>query len=307
MSNKNAFANILAAVSKMKEGGSSSYQDEKDKYWSCETDKVGNGQATIRFLPTADGEGIPFVRKYSHGFKIGAKWYIDDCRTTIGETCPVCEANSELWNTGDKENQEIVRKRKRKLSFISNIYVVSDPKNPDNEGKVFMFKYGKKIFDKIMDKMQPEFEDEEAVNPFDLETGCDFRLKIRRVEGYANYDKSEFAPVKDRADEVQPLIDAGIEDIQLLIAPEKFTAYDAQKKRMVGVLNALGGASKPEEDDDAAFIKKANAVKQKVDLEDDDIPFDVTPQKPKKSAPVVKAPAEDDDDMSFFRNLANED
>jgi hypothetical protein len=302
----NAFANILAAVSKMKEGSGGSYKDEKDKYWSCEQDKAGNGQATIRFLPALSDDGVPFVRKYSHGFKIGGKWYIDDCRTTIGETCPVCEANSVLWDTGIKENQEIVRQRKRKLSFISLVYIVSDPKNPENEGKVFLFKYGKKIFDKIMDKMQPQFDDEEAVNPFDLETGCDFRLKIRKVEGFANYDKSEFAPVKNRNDEVRPIMDAGVEDIAVLVLPEKFTAYDAQKKRLNGVLNALAGATKPEEDSDADFVRKAKAATAKPAFDEDDIPFDTTPQKPK--APVkAAAPVDDDSYMEFFRNLANED
>lgn len=305
--NKNAFSNILNAVNKMKEGAG--FNNDKDKYWSCETDKAGNGQATIRFLPSKDGESLPFVRKYSHGFQVGAKWFIDDCRTTIGDNCPVCEANNDLWNTGVKENQEIVRKRKRKQSFIANILVVSDPKNPDNEGKVFMFKFGKKIFDKIVDKMQPEFEDEEAINPFDPNEGCDFKLKIRRVEGYANFDKSEFGDKKDRSDEIEAVLD-DMEDLQDLIAPEKFKSYADQKKRLDAVLGAVKGGSRAVEDEevddeDLAFLKKASSKPQKP--ADEEPPFEVEDKKPSPSKAKPAASSDDDEDMDFFRNLADED
>lgn len=309
---KNAFANILSAVNKMKEG--SSYSSDKDKYWSCETDKAGNGQAVIRFLPSKDGESLPFVRRYSHGFKVGSKWFIDSCRTTLGESCPVCESNGELWNSGNKEDQEIARKRKRKLSFITNILVVSDPKNPDNEGKVFLFKFGKKIFDKIVDKMQPEFDDEDPINPFDPEEGCDFKLKIRQVEGYANFDKSEFSSTSDRSKEISKILE-DIEDLQELVSPDKFTSYADQQKRLNGVLGIGGKAKKEESDedevdeDDLAFLKKAAAKSKKDEVIEEDVPFDVDVKKeePKKKPKPPVTDDEDDFDSDFFKSLAEDD
>ena len=170
---------------------SESYKD--DRLWKPETDKAGNGYAVIRFLPAPQNEELPWVRVFNHGFKGPGGWYIENSLTTLGgQKDPVSEMNSQLWNSGIDSDKEIARQRKRRLSYFANIVVVSDPKNPDNEGKVFLYKFGKKIFDKIMDKMQPEFEDDEAVNPFDLWTGANFRLKIRKVAGFVNYDKSEF-------------------------------------------------------------------------------------------------------------------
>ena len=303
--NKNAFANILSAVNKMKEG-SSSYADDKDKYWSCETDKLGNGQAVIRFLPSKDGESLPFIRKYSHGFKIGAKWYIDDCRTTIGESCPVCEANNELWNTGVKENQDIVRLRKRKQGFVANILVISDPKNPENEGKAFLWKFGKKIFDKIIDKMQPQFEDEIAINPFDAAEGADFKLRIRQVEGYANYDKSEFASVSDRSAQIDEVLE-DIEDLQALIAPENFKSYADQKKRLDSVLSATSPKAARVEDEDVSdedlkFLS-AQKAKAKTVREESSPPWEDDAPKAKPKA----APKTDDPDMDYFASLAADD
>jgi len=171
-----------------------------DRLWKPEMGKDGVGSAVIRFLPAPDGEELPWAKMYSHAFQGPGGWYIENSLTTIGQKDPLGEYNRELWNTGSETNKEIVRKQKRKLNYYSNIYVVKDPTNPQNEGKVFLFKYGKKIFDKIMEAMQPEFEDEEPINPFDFWAGANFKLKIVKKDGYWNYDKSEF-------DRVAPLLD----------------------------------------------------------------------------------------------------
>ena len=163
-----------------------------DRLWKPEMDKTGNGYAVIRFLPAPDGEDLPWVKMYSHGFQGPGGWYIENSLTTIGQKDPVSEYNRTLWNSGNDKDKEIVRKQKRKLSYYANIYVVKDPANPANDGNVFLFKFGKKIFDKIMAAMQPEFEDETPINPFDFWQGANFKLKIRKVDGYWNYDKSEF-------------------------------------------------------------------------------------------------------------------
>ena len=173
-----------------KSEGKKSYEDTR--FWKPTVDKVGNGSATIRFLPAPAGEDVPWVQIFSHSFQGPGGWYIENSLTTINKKDPVSEHNTVLWNSGVEANKEVARKQKRKLQYIANIYVVRDPGNPDNEGKVFLFKFGKKIFDKINEAMNPEFEDESPVNPFHLWEGANFKLKIRKVEGYTNYDKSEF-------------------------------------------------------------------------------------------------------------------
>ena len=170
---------------------SESYKD--DRMWKADTDKTGNGYAEIRFLPAPDGEDLPWARIWNPGFRGPGGWYIENSLTTIGLKDPVSEMNSQLWASGSDDDKKIARDRKRKLSYISNILVVSDPKNPQNEGKVFLFRYGKKIFEKIQEAMNPQFQDEKPMNPFDFWNGATFKLKIRQVEGYTNYDRSEFA------------------------------------------------------------------------------------------------------------------
>jgi hypothetical protein len=179
---------LVQEVEKMNTSSGSS----DDRLWKPEVDKAGNGFAVIRFLTAPEGEDLPWAKVYTHAFQGTGGWFIDNCLTTVNQNCPVCEANRELWNTGSKANQEIVRERKRKLSYYSNIYVVSDKSHPENEGRVFLYKYGKKIFDKIMAAMQPEFEDETPINPFDFWAGANFKVKITKKDGYWNYDKSEF-------------------------------------------------------------------------------------------------------------------
>jgi hypothetical protein len=179
---------LVKEVEKMNTGSGGA----DERFWKPEMDKTGVGSAIIRFLPAPEGEELPWVKMYSHAFQGNGGWYIENSLTTIGQKDPVSEHNRELWNSGSDKDKETVRKQKRKLSYYSNIYVIKDPAHPENEGKVFLFKFGKKIFDKILNAMQPEFEDEEPINPFDFWGGANFRLKIRKVEGYWNYDKSEF-------------------------------------------------------------------------------------------------------------------
>lgn len=169
-----------------------SYQEENDKFWQPTVDKTGTGSAIIRFLPPSADDTDPWIKLYSHGFESNGGWYIENCPTTIGAQCPVCEHNNTLWTSGIDANKEIVRNQKRRLTYIANILVISDPKNPENEGQVKLFKFGKKIFEKIMDASNPKFEDQEPINPLDFWNGANFRLRICKVDGYRNYDKSSF-------------------------------------------------------------------------------------------------------------------
>ena len=179
---------LVKEVEKM--NNTSSGADER--LWKPEMDKTGNGYAVIRFLPAPEGEELPWAKMYSHAFQGPGGWYIENSLTTIGQKDPLGEYNRELWNSGNDADKDTVRKQKRKLSYYANIYVVQDKANPQNEGKVFLYKFGKKIFDKIMEAMQPEFEDETAINPFDFWEGANFKLKLKKKDGYWNYDASEF-------------------------------------------------------------------------------------------------------------------
>jgi len=273
-----------------------SYAD--DRFWRLEGDKAGNGTATIRFLPRVEGDELPWVRIFSHGFQgPTGKWYIENSLTTLGENDPVGELNTQLWNSGSEANKEIARKQKRKLSFIANILVVSDPKHPENEGKVFLFKFGKKIFDKIMDKARPTFEDEKPVNVFDLWEGANFKLRMRKKDGYANYDESVFTEPCVVSDDEETLLK--IVNAQHKLAEftdrKNFKSYDELKKKLNEVLSGDSFASKS-----AAEI-----------ADDEDRPVRAAPEQRSAPAPVAKskpAAMEDDDDvMSYFEKIAQED
>ena len=216
-----------------------SYKD--DRFWRPQLDKSSNGFAVIRFLPATNDEDVPWVKLYSHAFQGKGGWFIENSRTTLGEKDPVSEANNELWNSGIESDKDIARQRKRKMQYISNILVVSDPANPENEGKVFLYKYGKKIFDKIQEAMQPEFEDEDPINPFDFWKGANFKLKIRKVAGFVNYDKSEFesASVLFDGDDAQ-LEELWNKEIPLgeFIAPSNFKSYDELKTKFQNVIGS---------------------------------------------------------------------
>jgi hypothetical protein len=240
--NSNSLDKLKKAIAATSQPTDSKNSREDTRFWKPEVDKAGNGMAVIRFLPApeADGdEGLPFVRVFHHGFQGPGGWFIDNCLTTIDTECPVCKHNSTLWNSGIEANKDIVRKQKRKLNFISNIYVVSDPSNPDNEGKVFLYKYGKKIFDKITEAMNPQFPDEPEVAVFDMWKGADFRLKIRNVEGYRNYDKSVFdAPsvLFGEDDELKEKIWKQQYSLQEFLNKSNFKSYEQLKTRLDKVL-----------------------------------------------------------------------
>ena len=207
-------------------------------------DKASNGYAVIRFLPVVREEDVPFARLFSHGFKGPGGWYIENSRTTIGEKDPVSEMNTQLWNSGLESDKDIARQRKRRLNYISNIYVVSDPANPENEGKVFLYKYGKKIFDKINEAMQPEFADEDPIDPFDFWKGANFKLKVRKVAGYINYDKSEFeSPSPLLMVMMHCLKNCGTNNTlsKEFTDPSNFKSYEQLKQRLDEVLTAAGG------------------------------------------------------------------
>ncbi len=225
---------------------SSSGKNVDERFWKPEVDAAGNGYAVIRFLPATEGESIPWAKVYSHAFQGVGGWYIENSLTTINEKDPVGEVNRRLWNSGADEDKETARKQKRKLSYYSNIYVVKDQLNPDNEGKVFLYKYGKKIHDKIVSAMQPQFEDEEPINPFDMWKGADFRIKIQTIGGYWNYDKSDFAPVSA----LGGFDDAKLEEIwksqyslKEFTDPANFKSYEQLEERLNTVLNKSARAT----------------------------------------------------------------
>ena len=266
-----------------------SYQD--NRFWKLEADKAGNGTATIRFLPRAEGDELPWVKIFSHGFQgPTGKWYIENSLTTIGENDPVGELNSRLWNTGNEADKETARKQKRKLSYIANVLVVSDPKHPENEGKVFLFKFGKKIFDKIMDKARPTFEDETPVNVFDLWEGADFKLRMRKVDGYPNYDQSAFqepSPVTEDEDKMLSVVNSQ-HKLSEFLDRKNFKTYEELSRKLASVLDN-GGSNIPS----AATL-----------AEDDDEPRQVKATKSKVT--IASNDDEDEEAMSFFKKIAME-
>lgn len=272
---------------------SKSYQD--DRFWKLEADKAGNGTATIRFLPTAEGDELPWVKIFSHGFQgPTGKWYIENSLTTIGENDPVGELNSRLWNTGNEVDKETARKQKRKLSYVANVLIVSDPKHPENEGKVKLFKFGKKIFDKIMDKARPTFEDETPVNVFDLWAGADFKLRMRKVDGYPNYDQSAFQePSAITEDEDQMLsIVNGQHKLSEFLDRKNFKTYEELSRKLATVLDS-NGSNTPS----AASIAD----------DDSDTPVrQVSVTTPKSKVTVASSDDDDDEAMSFFKKIAME-
>ena len=221
-----------------------------DRLWKPEVDKAGNGYAVIRFLPAPDGEELPWAKLYTHAFQGTGGWFIENSLTTLGQKDPVSEYNSQLWNSGIESDKEIARKQKRKLSYYANSYVVKDSANPHNEGQVFLYKFGKKIFDKITAAMQPEFEDEDPINPFDFWAGANFKLKIKKVAGYWNYDSSEFDRQSALLDDDDAMEAIWKKEYSLaeLVAPDQFKSYDELKKRLDYVLGNAPSRSRVNED-----------------------------------------------------------
>ena len=279
-------AKLVKEVEKTNKGGGSG----DDRLWKPEVDKAGNGYAVIRFLPAPDGEDLPWAKLYSHAFQGPGGWYIENSLTTNGAKDPVSEYNSELWNTGIDSDKEIARKQKRKLSYYSNIYVVKDPSNPENEGKVFLYKYGKKIFDKVMSAMQPEFEDEEPINPFDFWAGADFKIKIKKVAGYWNYDSSEFARPGALLDDDDAMEAIWKKEYSLteITSGDQFKSYDELKKRLDYV---LGNKAQPKVDYETVEEESVSGFNDP----------DINPP-----AKQMTAQESEDDALSYFQKLAEE-
>lgn len=289
-------ANSLDKLLKQVQKDESPVQEKKsyvdERLWKPEVDKAGNGYAVIRFLPAPQGEELPWVRVWNHAFQgPTGQWYIENSLTTINQKDPVSEYNTVLWNSGVESDKEIARKQKRKLQYYSNIYVVSDPAHPENEGKVFIYKYGKKIFDKLMEAMQPAFEDETPINPFDLWEGANFKLKIRKVDGYWNYDKSEFESSAALAGDDSALEAIYNKEYSLadFLAPDNFKSYDELKARLDAVLTGSVVTGKTA----AAMVEEDTT--------------DFTPKFKSEPAPAMASiDDEDDDAMSYFEKLAAE-
>lgn len=289
---KSNFEKLNKELDKLNSKGSFS---EDERYWKLSVDKSGNGYAVIRFLPAGDGEEIPYVQKWNHGFKgPTGLWYIENCLSTIRKDDPVNEANSILWNSGVESDKDIARERKRKLKFISNILVVKDPENPENEGKVFLFSYGKKLFDKLNDMMNPEFEDENPMNPFDMWEGANFKLKQRKVDGWPNFDKSEFEEpscINDDDDELEKIYNSCY-SLKEEISEDKFKSYDELKAKF-----------------DKVVGNDAQSTEKKEELKDERAPVKEEKSKEPEQQPMMEKSGDDDDDddLAFFKKIAEED
>jgi len=294
--NRSSLEKLTKAIETSTNQSENSNSSEDNRFWKPEVDKAGNGMAVIRFLPApaVDGDdALPWVRYFDHGFQGPGGWYIENSLTTLGQKDPVSEYNSTLWNSGIEANKDIARKQKRRLHYIANIFVVSDPSHPENEGQIRLYKFGKKIFDKITEAMNPEFADETPVNPFDLWDGANFKLKIRNVEGYRNYDKSEFA-------DKEPLLGGDDERLEKLwqqeyslkefLQPKNFKSYEQLKARLDKVLGFDGG--------DVVAKTRAEdvAVGSSMPEIDDDISSGLNQ--------VDSAIAESDEELDYFKNLA---
>ena len=293
----NSFSKLNDQLQKL----NTSYKEsDNDQYWYPDVDKAGNGYAVIRFLPAPEGEDMPFVRVYDHGFQGPGGWYIEKSLTTLGQQDPVSEYNSKLWNEdGSNEAKAQVRKQKRRLSYHANILVVKDPSNPQNEGKVFLYRFGKKIFDKLNDVMNPQFPDEAPINPFDFWSGANFNLKIRNVEGYRNYDKSDFSPASAVSDD-----DAELESIwkqqhslKEIISADKFKTYEQLQSHLQKVLqlNSKGVGA-----DEVEIPMETRAPAKEMSF---------TPKFEEKSiapAPAESSSLDDDSDLDFFKSLADD-
>ena len=261
------------------------YQD--DRLWKPELDKTGNGYAVLRFLPATSGEDMPWVRLWSHAFQGPGGWYIENSLTTLGHKDPVSEENTRLWNTGVESDKGIARNRKRKLSYYSNVLIVSDPTHPENEGQVKLFKFGKKIFDKITEAMQPEFEDETPINPFDFWKGANFKLKIRKVDGFWNYDKSEFegvSAIADNDDNIKAIWEKQY-PLNPFLEPSNFKSYEELKEKLNRVITGT---------------KSTDTV------ENVDLPSTSTATVQSKDSASTAPASDSDDTLDYFSKLAEE-
>jgi hypothetical protein len=288
--NKSSFEKLTKAIAATSQSTPEAGSKDDTRFWQPEVDKAGNGMAVIRFLPApaVDGDdALPWVRIFTHGFQGPGGWLIDNCLTTVNEKCPVCEHNNTLWNSGIEANKDVARKQKRKLSYIANILVISDPANKQNEGTIRLFKFGKKIFDKITEAMNPEFDDETPINPFDLWDGANFKLKIRNVEGYRNYDKSEFA---DKA----ALYDGDDEKLEDLWKKEHGLKDFTEKKQFKSYELLKGRLDKVLGFDGAAMAPRSKAADSPVSFKEED-------------TSVLDGANTTDADLDYFKSLAEKE
>ena len=294
----NPISKLTAAAEKIG-GGEKSYED--NRFWAPTVDKAGNGYAVIRFLPARAGEELPWVRYWDHGFKgPTGRWYIENSLTSIGQNDPVSEMNSKLWNSGREEDKEVARTQKRRLHYVTNVMVISDPANPSNDGKTFLYKFGKKIFDKIVDVMQPAFQDEKPVNPFDFWEGSDFKIKIRNVEGYRNYDKSEFAsaaPLLGGDEKKLEEIYGSLHDLKEFVDPKNYKSYAELSRKLVEVLGESGQVLTTAEQTTLDESSVAPVRKTAVAPEAREVP----------AAAVGDDKEGEEDTLSYFAKLAKED
>ena len=295
--NRDQISKLVAEAEKAGGGGNTekkSYADER--IWKPTVDKAGNGYAVLRFLPAAEGQDLPWVRYWDHGFKgPTGLWYIENSLTSIGKPDPVGELNSRLWNSGIESDKERARSQKRRLHYVTNVMVVSDPSAPQNEGKVMIYKFGKKIFDKIMDMMNPSFQDETPVNPFDFWEGADFKLKIRNVDGYRNYDKSEFSSPAALFESDESKLETTynqLHDLGEFTDPKNYKSYDELKAKMMRVLGE-------EEQSGAPSVAQETMMNEPVAA-----PMPASVQEPITADQMTD---DDEDTMSYFAKLANED
>jgi hypothetical protein len=291
---RGSFDNLMKEVEKI-DSPQNNYKKDDGNEWKLSVDSAGNGYAVLRFLPAPKGEELPWVRMFNHGFQgPTGKWYIENSLTTLNQQDPVSELNSELWNSGTDANKDIARKQKRRLSYYANVLVVKDSANPQNEGQVMLYKFGKKIFDKLKDVMQPQFEDESPVNPFDFWEGVNFKLKARQVDGYRNYDKSEFestpTPVAESDEEIEEVWGKQ-HSLAELVSPDNFKSYEDLKAKLDMVLQ---GGSK--------VTTAEKVAEQTGDVEDQ-----IFVQEAKTPVSVVSSDDSEDDTLSYFAKLAEED
>lgn len=279
------------------QGEKKSYND--DTMWKPELDKSGNGYAVVRFLPTPEGEEMPWVSYWDHGFQGPGGWYIEKSLTTLNKKDPVSEYNTTLWNSGIEANKEQARKQKRRLHYVSNVYVVSDPKNPDNEGKVFKYRFGKKIFEQLKEAISPAFEDESAINPFDLREGANFKIKIRKVDGYWNYDKSEFDSTSPLGDEAMiNSVFSQVHSLNEVIAPSEFKTYEELKEKLDRVLGLSGAVS--------------SSTAESIAEDQEEVPWSNVNTESVADEPVIASAesttehSSEDDAMDYFKRLAED-
>ena len=293
---RGSFDNLMKEVEKI-DSPQNNYKKDDGNEWKLSVDSAGNGYAVLRFLPAPKGEELPWVRMFNHGFQgPTGKWYIENSLTTLNQQDPVSELNSELWNSGTDANKDLARKQKRRLSYYANVLVVKDSANPQNEGQVMLYKFGKKIFDKLKDVMQPQFEDESPVNPFDFWEGVNFKLKARQVDGYRNYDKSEFestpTPVAETDEEIEAIWGKQ-HSLAEIVSPDNFKSYDDLKQKLNMVL--AGGAK---------VTTAEKVAEQTGDVEDQIFVQEANAAKP---VSVVSSDDDGDDTLSYFAKLAEED